>query len=205
MQITDILDNVSKVIVGKEEVTKKVITSILAGGHILLEDVPGMGKTMLAKTLAKSIDCDFGRVQFTPDLLPSDITGIHIYNQKSEDFVLKKGPVFANIILADEINRATPRTQSALLECMEEHQVTIDGDTLQLDEPFIVIATENPIETAGTYPLPEAQLDRFLMKLEMGYPDKEEEITILNRFLKDNPIDSSFAYRIHCKACRSYT
>ena len=189
MQITDILDNVSKVIVGKEEVTKKVITSILAGGHILLEDVPGMGKTMLAKTLAKSIDCDFGRVQFTPDLLPSDITGIHIYNQKSEDFVLKKGPVFANIILADEINRATPRTQSALLECMEEHQVTIDGDTLQLDEPFIVIATENPIETAGTYPLPEAQLDRFLMKLEMGYPDKEEEITILNRFLKDNPIE----------------
>ena len=171
MQITDILDNVSKVIVGKEEVTKKVITSILAGGHILLEDVPGMGKTMLAKTLAKSIDCDFGRVQFTPDLLPSDITGIHIYNQKSEDFVLKKGPVFANIILADEINRATPRTQSALLECMEEHQVTIDG------------------ETAGTYPLPEAQLDRFLMKLEMGYPDKEEEITILNRFLKDNPIE----------------
>ena len=227
MQITDILDNVSKVIVGKEEVTKKVITSILAGGHILLEDVPGMGKTMLAKTLAKSIDCDFGRVQFTPDLLPSDITGIHIYNQKSEDFVLKKGPVFANIILADEINRATPRTQSALLECMEEHQVTIDGDTLQLDEPFIVIATENPIETAGTYPLPEAQLDRFLMKLEMGYPDKEEEITILNRFLKDNPIEdisnvcskedikamknevkniySSFAYRIYCKACRSYT
>ena len=189
MQITDILVNVSKVIVGKEEVTKKVITSILAGGHILLEDVPGMGKTMLAKTLAKSIDCDFGRVQFTPDLLPSDITGIHIYNQKSEDFVLKKGPVFANIILADEINRATPRTQSALLECMEEHQVTIDGDTLQLDEPFIVIATENPIETAGTYPLPEAQLDRFLMKLEMGYPDKEEEITILNRFLKDNPIE----------------
>ena len=148
-----------------------------------------MGKTMLAKTLAKSIDCDFGRVQFTPDLLPSDITGIHIYNQKSEDFVLKTGPVFANIILADEINRATPRTQSALLECMEEHQVTIDGDTLQLDEPFIVIATENPIETAGTYPLPEAQLDRFLMKLEMGYPDKEEEITILNRFLKDNPIE----------------
>ena len=185
MQITDILDNVSKVIVGKEEVTKKVITSILAGGHILLEDVPGMGKTMLAKTLAKSIDCDFGRVQFTPDLLPSDITGIHIYNQKSEDFVLKKGPVFANIILADEINRATPRTQSALLECMEEHQVTIDGDTLQLDEPFIVIATENPIETAGTYPLPEAQLDRFLMKLEMGYPDKEEDIKAMKNEVKN--------------------
>ena len=197
MQITDILDNVSKVIVGKEEVTKKVITSILAGGHILLEDVPGMGKTMLAKAVAGESNVpffsmsgsEFVEMQFTPDLLPSDITGIHIYNQKSEDFVLKKGPVFANIILADEINRATPRTQSALLECMEEHQVTIDGDTLQLDEPFIVIATENPIETAGTYPLPEAQLDRFLMKLEMGYPDKEEEITILNRFLKDNPIE----------------
>ena len=190
MQITDILDNVSKVIVGKEEVTKKVITSILAGGHILLEDVPGMGKTMLAKTLAKSIDCDFGRVQFTPDLLPSDITGIHIYNQKSEDFVLKKGPVFANIILADEINRATPRTQSALLECMEEHQVTIDGDTLQLDEPFIVIATENPIETAGTYPLPEAQLDRFLLQISMGYPKQNEELEIIKRFMTDSPLES---------------
>ena len=190
MQITDILDNVSKVIVGKEEVTKKVITSILAGGHILLEDVPGMGKTMLAKTLAKSIDCDFGRVQFTPDLLPSDITGIHIYNQKSEDFVLKKGPVFANIILADEINRATPRTQSALLECMEEHQVTIDGDTLQLDEPFIVIATENPIETAGTYQLPEAQLDRFLLQISMGYPKQNEELEIIKRFMTDSPLES---------------
>ena len=187
MQITDILDNVSKVIVGKEEVTKKVITSILAGGHILLEDVPGMGKTMLAKTLAKSIDCDFGRVQFTPDLLPSDITGIHIYNQKSEDFVLKKGPVFANIILADEINRATPRTQSALLECMEEHQVTVDGEYSKLEEPFVVIATQNPIETAGTYQLPEAQLDRFLMKINMGYPEKDDEVLILNRFLKEDP------------------
>ena len=187
MQITDILDNVSKVIVGKEEVTKKVITSILAGGHILLEDVPGMGKTMLAKTLAKSIDCDFGRVQFTPDLLPSDITGIHIYNQKSEDFVLKKGPVFANIILADEINRATPRTQSALLECMEEHQVTVDGEYSKLEEPFVVIATQNPIETAGTYQLPEAQLDRFLMKINMGYPKKDDEVLILNRFLKEDP------------------
>ena len=190
MQITDILDNVSKVIVGKEEVTKKVITSILAGGHILLEDVPGMGKTMLAKTLAKSIDCDFGRVQFTPDLLPSDITGIHIYNQKSEDFVLKKGPVFANIILADEINRATPRTQSALLECMEEHQVTVDSDTYRLEEPFLVIATQNPIDTSGTYQLPEAQLDRFLMKICMGYPEKDGEIEILNRFLKASPLTS---------------
>ena len=188
MNINSILDNIGKVIVGKEDVTQKVLTSILAGGHVLLEDVPGTGKTMLAKSVAKSIDCEFKRIQFTPDLLPSDITGLHIYNQKSADFTLNKGPVFANIILADEINRATPRTQSALLECMEEHQVTIDGDTLKLEEPFIVIATENPVETAGTYPLPEAQLDRFLMKLEMGYPDKNAEVEILNRFLSDNPI-----------------
>ena len=188
MNINSILDNIGKVIVGKEDVTQKVLTSILAGGHVLLEDVPGTGKTMLAKSVAKSIDCEFKRIQFTPDLLLSDITGLHIYNQKSGDFTLNKGPVFANIILADEINRATPRTQSALLECMEEHQVTIDGDTLKLEEPFIVIATENPVETAGTYPLPEAQLDRFLMKLEMGYPDKNAEVEILNRFLSDNPI-----------------
>ena len=188
MNINSILDNIGKVIVGKEDVIQKVLTSILAGGHVLLEDVPGTGKTMLAKSVAKSIDCEFKRIQFTPDLLPSDITGLHIYNQKSGDFTLNKGPVFANIILADEINRATPRTQSALLECMEEHQVTIDGDTLKLEEPFIVIATENPVETAGTYPLPEAQLDRFLMKLEMGYPDKNAEVEILNRFLSDNPI-----------------
>ena len=188
MNINSILDNVGKVIVGKDDVVVKVLTSILAGGHILLEDVPGTGKTMLAKTIAKSIDCEFKRIQFTPDLLPSDITGLHIYNQKSGEFVLSKGPVFANIILADEINRATPRTQSALLECMEEQQVTIDGDTLKLEEPFIVLATENPVETAGTYPLPEAQLDRFLMKLEMGYPDKAAEVKILNRFLNNNPV-----------------
>lgn len=188
MNINSILDNIGKVIVGKEEVVTKLLTSILAGGHVLLEDVPGTGKTMLAKSVAKSIDCEFKRIQFTPDLLPSDITGLHVYNQKSGEFVLNKGPVFANIILADEINRATPRTQSALLECMEEHQVTIDGDTMKLEEPFIVLATENPVETAGTYPLPEAQLDRFLMKLEMGYPDKNEEVMILNRFLMDNPI-----------------
>ena len=188
MNINSILDNVGKVIVGKDDVVVKVLTSILAGGHILLEDVPGTGKTMLAKTVAKSIDCEFKRIQFTPDLLPSDITGLHIYNQKSGEFVLSKGPVFANIILADEINRATPRTQSALLECMEEQQVTIDGDTLKLEEPFIVLATENPVETAGTYPLPEAQLDRFLMKLEMGYPDKAAEVKILNRFLNNNPV-----------------
>ena len=188
MNINSVLDNIGKVIVGKDDVVVKVLTSILAGGHVLLEDVPGTGKTMLAKSVARSIDCEFKRIQFTPDLLPSDITGLHIYNRKSGEFVLSKGPVFANVILADEINRATPRTQSALLECMEEHQVTIDGDTLKLEEPFIVIATENPVETAGTYPLPEAQLDRFLMKLDMGYPDVDAEVTILNRFLNNNPI-----------------
>ena len=190
MNINSILDNVGKVIVGKDDVVVKVLTSILAGGHILLEDVPGTGKTMLAKTIAKSIDCEFKRIQFTPDLLPSDITGLHIYNQKSGEFVLSKGPVFANIILADEINRATPRTQSALLECMEEQQVTIDGDTLKLEEPFIVLATENPVETAGTYPLPEAQLDRFLIKISMGDNSKATEVSIIDRFMSENPFDT---------------
>lgn len=160
----EIMDNVSKVIVGKEDVTKLVLTSLIAGGHVLLEDVPGTGKTMLAKTVAKSVDAQFSRIQFTPDLLPSDVTGINYYNQKAGEFVFRRGPVFSNILLADEINRATPRTQSALLECMEEHQVTVDSDTYRLEEPFLVIATQNPIETAGTYQLPEAQLDRFLMK-----------------------------------------
>ena len=170
----EIMDNVSKVIVGKEDVTKLVLTSLIAGGHVLLEDVPGTGKTMLAKTVAKSVDAQFSRIQFTPDLLPSDVTGINYYNQKAGEFVFRKGPVFANILLADEINRATPRTQSALLECMEEHQVTVDSDTYRLEEPFLVIATQNPIETAGTYQLPEAQLDRFLMTICMGYPEKEK-------------------------------
>ena len=147
----EIMDNVSKVIVGKEDVTKLVLTSLIAGGHVLLEDVPGTGKTMLAKTVAKSVDAQFSRIQFTPDLLPSDVTGINYYNQKAGEFVFRRGPVFSNILLADEINRATPRTQSALLECMEEHQVTVDSDTYRLEEPFLVIATQNPIETAGTY------------------------------------------------------
>ena len=159
---SDILDNVSKVIVGKRNVSELVLTSIIAGGHVLLEDVPGTGKTMMAKAFAKSIDGQFSRIQFTPDLLPSDITGVHVFNQKEGEFVFRRGPVFANVILADEINRATPRTQSALLECMEEHQVTVDGEYSKLEEPFVVIATQNPIETAGTYQLPEAQLDRFL-------------------------------------------
>lgn len=185
-----ILDNVSKVIIGKEDVAKLVLTSIIANGHVLLEDVPGTGKTVMAKTFAKLIDAQFSRIQFTPDLLPSDITGINYYNQKTSEFVFRKGPVFSNIVLADEINRATPRTQSALLECMEERQVTVDGVTDTLASPFIVIATQNPIETAGTYQLPEAQLDRFIMKINMGYPKKSEEIDILNRFLKDSPLET---------------
>lgn len=185
-----IKENIAKVIVGKDEVTKLVLTSMIAGGHVLLEDVPGTGKTMLAKTFAKSMDAQFSRIQFTPDLLPSDVTGINYYNQKEGEFVFREGPIFGNIILADEINRATPRTQSALLECMEERQVTVDGSTYALHEPFLVIATQNPVETAGTYQLPEAQLDRFLMKINMGYPKKEDEIEIINRFLKESPLAS---------------
>lgn len=190
-KVDSIRKNISSVIVGKDEIIGLILTSVLAGGHILLEDVPGTGKTVLAKSLAGSIDGEFSRVQFTPDLLPSDVTGINFYNQKAGEFTLRKGPVFGNIILADEINRATPRTQSSLLECMEEHQVTIDGVTYRLTEPFVVIATQNPVETAGTFPLPEAQLDRFLMKLSMGLPDKEEEIKIMERFMGDIPGGSS--------------
>lgn len=185
-----IKENVCKVIVGKDNVIELVLTAILAGGHVLLEDVPGTGKTMTAKSFAKSIDASFNRIQFTPDLLPSDVTGINYYNQKQGEFQFRKGPVFTNILLADEINRATPRTQSALLECMEERQVTVDGTSSPLDSPFIVIATENPIETAGTYELPEAQLDRFLFQLSFGYPDRDEEIEIINRFRQTSPLDS---------------
>lgn len=181
--------NVNKVIIGKSEVIDVMLTALLSGGHILLEDVPGTGKTVMAKALAKSIGGSFKRVQFTPDLLPTDLTGINYYNQKLGEFTFKSGPVFTNIMLGDEINRATPRTQSSLLECMEEKQVTIDGETYILDKPFLVIATQNPVETQGTFPLPEAQLDRFLVKLSMGYPCFEEGKQILQRFISNNPME----------------
>jgi MoxR-like ATPase len=181
--------NISKVIVGKEDITDLVLTCLFCSGHVLLEDVPGVGKTMLAKSLAKSLDCDFKRIQFTPDLLPSDLTGINYFDQKQTDFIFRPGPIFANVILADEINRATPRTQSSLLECMEEGQVTIDGDTRKLKRPFFVIATQNPIEIQGTFPLPEAQLDRFFMRLKIGYPVHDEGRVILERFTGVNPLD----------------
>lgn len=184
-----IKQNIEKVLIGKSEVIDLVLTALFAGGHVLLEDVPGTGKTVLAKSMAKSINADFRRIQFTPDLLPSDITGINYYNQKIGEFVFREGPIFANIILADEINRATPRTQSSLLECMEEKQATIDGNTYNMESPFFVIATENPIETIGTFPLPEAQLDRFLMKLKVGFPNLDEENKMLERFMKKNPFE----------------
>lgn len=186
---TAIRENIEKVIIGKSDTINLVMTTLLAKGHILLEDAPGTGKTVLAKTLSKSINADFSRIQFTPDLLPSDITGLNYYNQKEGEFLFRPGPVFTNILLADEINRATPRTQSSLLECMEERQITIDGETHILKPPFFVIATQNPIETAGTFPLPEAQLDRFMMKISVGFPTLEEELRILNRFIQGNPLE----------------
>lgn len=186
-----IKENVSRVIVGKSETMDLILTSLFCSGHILLEDVPGTGKTVLAKCLARSVNCDFKRIQFTPDLLPSDLTGINYYNQKQGEFVFRPGPLFSNIILADEINRATPRTQSSLLECMEERQVTIDGETHGLMSPFLVIATQNPVETQGTFPLPEAQLDRFFLRLKMGYPTPEEGRKILDRFQNENPMEET--------------
>ena len=182
--------NISKIIKGKDDKIDLVIMALLSGGHVLLDDVPGTGKTVLAKALARSIDAGFSRIQFTPDLLSSDITGIHFFNMKEQEFMFRAGPVFTNILLADEINRATPRTQSALLQCMEEKQVTIDGELFLIDKPFIVLATQNPVETAGTYPLPEAQLDRFMIKLSVGYSDRESEMQILDNSRAVHPVEN---------------
>ena len=188
--ITAVRENVCRVMVGREAATDALLIALLVGGHVLIEDVPGSGKTKLAKTFARSIGCDFKRVQFTPDLLPSDITGIKYFNVKKAEFEFIPGPAFTNILLADELNRATPKTQSGLLECMQESQVTIEGETHTLPSPLMVIATQNPIENMGVFPLPEAELDRFLMKIRMAYPSRNESVDILARFDKEDPLDS---------------
>jgi MoxR-like ATPase len=185
----EIRENIERIIVGKGPVIELVLVAILCEGHILMEDVPGIGKTMLARSVARSLKCQFRRIQCTPDLLPSDITGNYIFNQKSSEFEFRPGPIFTQIVLADEINRATPRSQSALLEAMEERQVTLEGETRQLPRPFLVLATQNPVELEGTFPLPEAQMDRFLMKLKIGYTTEEEDGVILDRFASYNPIE----------------
>ena len=187
---SQIVTGVETVIVGKHRVVQLALVSALCGGHLLIEDIPGIGKTMLARALARALGCTYKRIQFTPDLLPADVTGTSIFNQKTVEFEFRPGPVFANIVLADEINRATPKTQSSLLECMAEGQVTVDGVAHPLPQPFLVIATENPIEYHGTYPLPEAQLDRFLMRISIGYPRPAEEVSILDRQMKDHPINT---------------
>ncbi|ACK41989.1 MULTISPECIES: AAA family ATPase [Dictyoglomus] len=184
-----VVKNVSKAIVGKEKIIELIAISFICGGHVLLEDVPGLGKTLMVKAFAKTIGGSFKRIQFTPDLLPSDLTGINFYNQKKGEFEFRPGPLFANVILADEINRATPRTQSSLLEAMEEKQVTVDGVTWKLPDPFMVLATQNPVETYGTFPLPEAELDRFFMRIKIGYPTREEEIEIINRNKKRDMLE----------------
>jgi MoxR-like ATPase len=182
--------SVERVMVGKTEVVRLALVALLCEGHILLEDVPGIGKTTMAKAIARSLGCSFRRIQFTPDLMPSDITGINYYNQKLGEFVFREGPLIAQVVLADEINRATPRTQAALLEAMEERQLTVEGVTTALPRPFLVVATQNPVELEGTFPLPEAQLDRFLVRLKLGYPDEADEDEILRRFETSNPLDT---------------
>ncbi|MGD6805087.1 AAA family ATPase [Rossellomorea aquimaris] len=188
-KLQNVIDNIEKVMIGKRTVAELSLVALLANGHVLLEDVPGVGKTMMVRALAKSVGASFKRIQFTPDLLPSDVIGVSIYNPRDSEFHFRPGPIMGNIILADEINRTSPKTQSALLEGMEEHSVTIDGVTRKLDKPFFVMATQNPIEYEGTYPLPEAQLDRFLLKMKMGYPEMEEEMEILHRAQKNPPIE----------------
>ena len=183
-----VVENIARVIVGKDEVIELCFVALLCEGHVLLEDVPGIGKTTLAKAIARSIGCDFRRIQFTPDLLPSDVTGILYFNQKSQDFEFRPGPIMSQVVLADEINRATPRTQSALLEAMQERQVTVDVETMTLPRPFLVLATQNPIELEGTFPLPEAQIDRFLMRVALGYPSKQDENAILLRYERQDPL-----------------
>ncbi len=186
--VTEIAGNVERVLVGKPDVIRISLVTLLAEGHLLVEDVPGVGKTSLAKALARSIDCSVSRIQFTPDLLPSDITGVSIYNRQSSGFEFRPGPIFANVVVGDEINRASPKTQSALLECMEERQVTVDSDTYRLDEPFMVIATQNPIEMEGTYALPEAQRDRFTARVSIGYPDPQAELAMVDEHAGHDPL-----------------
>ena len=183
-----VTDNVRKVIVGKDDEVRLTMLAMLCEGHLLIEDVPGVGKTMLARALALSVGCTFRRIQFTPDMLPTDVTGVSIYNQKTQEFEFRPGPIFAQIVLTDEINRATPKTQSALLEAMEERQVTVDGITHQVPQPFLVLATQNPFEYEGTFPLPEAQVDRFMMRIHLGYPSKQNEVDVLNRQVEHHPI-----------------
>ncbi|MER1998240.1 MAG: MoxR family ATPase [Lysinibacillus sp.] len=187
-QIEQVLNNIEKVMIGKREIAELSTVALLAGGHVLLEDVPGVGKTMMVRALAKSVGADFKRIQFTPDLLPSDVVGVSIYNPKTMQFEFRPGPIVGNIVLADEINRTSPKTQAALLESMEEASVTVDGETVQIPKPFFVMATQNPIEYEGTYPLPEAQLDRFLIKIRMGYPTEQQEIEVLSRAESKAPI-----------------
>jgi MoxR-like ATPase len=187
---TKVKENVGRVIVGKSEAVELIIAALLCEGHILIEDIPGIGKTVLAKSISRSLGCTFHRIQCTPDLLPSDITGTYIFNQKTAEFEYRPGPIMAQIVLADEINRATPRTQSALLEAMQERQVTAEGETMPLPRPFLVMATQNPIEQEGTFPLPEAQLDRFLIKIKLGYPTQEDDHVLLSRFRKNDPLEA---------------